>query len=283
LGRSFTASGCLGVCTSTISQEDADLCAARQAISCTLTPPPNNPPDLPPVCATPGGCSGGGGTIPLPPPPPPPIIFSNEPQTCCVSCPDGTQFCFTTPSGTFVAGSVAQANAQAKSYACKRANQLLLCIIGTFPPSCTDEAFTATLSAKTGIGSDYHWTLVAGSLPPGLALSGTNTPFLTISGTPTATGTYTFTLKVTDGGGNFMQKTYSIVILAITSGTPPDASLNQPYSFQFTAGGGLPPYSFVVANGQLPDGLSLTTGGLLSGTPTTSESVNFTVCVTDSS
>src|SRR5678816_1725768 len=69
LGRIFTSTSCIGVCTSTISQEDADLCAARQAMDCItgnphnppdkppVNPPPVNPPCVDPVCVTVGGCA----------------------------------------------------------------------------------------------------------------------------------------------------------------------------------------------------------------------------------
>lgn len=285
LGRSFTSSGCVGVCTSSISQEDADLCAARQAVSCFVNPPCtfNCTPPPPPVCVTPAGCSfipgggtGGGG-------PPPTIAVCNTVQVCCVLCPDGTQFCYTVPACTFLGASVEEANAIAYSYACKQAAFAKLCINGTPPEGCTGQNYSATLTAFGGVTTTHDWQLVSGSLPPGLVTStnqdGSN---LFITGVPTTGGTYTFTFRVVDGLGNFMIKTYTIVVLELTSGDPPNAQSGVAYSFQFTGSGGTPPYTFTV-QGTLPPGLTLSSSGLLSGTPTgDGSSYNFSVCFTDS-
>ncbi len=71
--------------------------------------------------------------------------------------------------------------------------------------------------------------------------------------------------------------------LQITTTFLPDATSGVFYSQSFAAGGGQPPYTWSLSPGSLslPSGLSLTTNGVLSGTPTTSGSVNFSVRVTD--
>ena len=65
------------------------------------------------------------------------------------------------------------------------------------------------------------------------------------------------------------------------SGDPPDGSTTIAYTFTFTAAGGLAPYKFTVKSGTLPAGLTLSTAGVLSGTPTTAGNSEFTVRVTD--
>lgn len=65
------------------------------------------------------------------------------------------------------------------------------------------------------------------------------------------------------------------------SGDPPDGSTTIAYTFTFTAAGGLAPYKFTVKAGTLPAGLTLSTAGVLSGTPTTAGNSEFTVRVTD--
>lgn len=293
LGKPFNALGCVGVCTSTISQEDADLCAARQAIQCVINPPCVPPCGVPPppdnpVCVTPGGCPPGPPPTSNPPGcpggfcPPPAVTFCNDPQSCCVPCPDGTLFCYTVPRCMFFADSLAAANATANSYACNQAKQTRICIIGEPDNACTGDTYHEILFIQGGTSRIYNWTLISGSLPPGIPLVNNGTPILFLNGVPTTPGVFTFTLRATDPRGNFMQKVFTISILEITSQDPPVGEVGTAYSFQFTAVGGVQPYFFTVTGGSLPDGLSLTLDGLLSGTPTTDDTSTFTVCVTDS-
>ncbi len=65
----------------------------------------------------------------------------------------------------------------------------------------------------------------------------------------------------------------------------PDGTYGTPYSNTITAtatGGAAGPFTFAVTAGTLPPGLSLTTGGALSGTPTAAGSFSFTITATDS-
>ena len=64
------------------------------------------------------------------------------------------------------------------------------------------------LFADGGVGP-YSWSLVSGQLPTGLTLS--ESPGR-ITGTPTATGTFTFTVRVTDDRDVFAERTFSITI-----------------------------------------------------------------------
>src|SRR5437667_2351367 len=57
----------------------------------------------------------------------------------------------------------------------------------------------------------------------------------------------------------------------------PPAFIGIPYSYQFAPSSGRQPSTFSLASGSLPDGLTLSTSGLLSGTPTSSARFNFTV------
>lgn len=61
----------------------------------------------------------------------------------------------------------------------------------------------------------------------------------------------------------------------------PDGIEDQAYSFTFSAAFGDPPLTWTVIAGSLPTGLNLSTGGLLSGTPTASGTFNYTVQVED--
>jgi hypothetical protein len=85
-------------------------------------------------------------------------------------------------------------------------------------PTITTEALSSgtvgefyccgNLFASGGV-QPYAWSVVAGSLPPGLELPrGENT----ISGTPTTAGTFIFTVRVTDDLGAFSEKELSITV-----------------------------------------------------------------------
>lgn len=69
--------------------------------------------------------------------------------------------------------------------------------------------------------------------------------------------------------------------ITLSPATLPAGTAGITYSQMLTGGGGVAPYAFDLATGTLPNGLSLTSGGLLSGTPTVFGSFNFTVRTTD--
>jgi uncharacterized protein YjbI with pentapeptide repeats len=81
------------------------------------------------------------------------------------------------------------------------------------PAGTLGEYYSQTLSAKGGIG-DYEWSISSGSLPEGLEL---NTSTGEISRTPTASGTFNFTVKVSDPGPPEQEATkdLSIIILVL--------------------------------------------------------------------
>jgi hypothetical protein len=131
----------------------------------------------------------------------------------------------------------------------------------------------------------FDWSLASGQLPPGLTLPTGGQ----ISGTPSASGTYNFTAKVTDSSSPAQSATASFSItvagsgLAVTTTTLSGGSVGTSYSATLQASGGTTPYTWSIASGQLPTGLSLSAGGQISGTPSASGTYNFTAKVTDSS
>ena len=71
--------------------------------------------------------------------------------------------------------------------------------------------------------------------------------------------------------------------LTVTTVTAPPAVVGTPYSFQLAASGGVSPYTWTLQAGSvLPAGLTLSSAGLISGTPTASGPVTFTVVCKDS-
>ncbi len=144
--------------------------------------------------------------------------------------------------------------------------------------------YSTQLAATSGVGP-YVWGLDSSSAPLPAALSiAANTGV--ISGTPSAAaGSYPLVFKVVDAHGNSSTKSLSLTItdasLAITSAMPlVPASLNTPYSLQMAASGGRGGYAWTLASGSLPAGLTLSSSGLISGTPTRASTYSFTLKVT---
>ncbi len=154
----------------------------------------------------------------------------------------------------------------------------------SLPSGKVGVAYSQTIAASGGVGP-YAFDVSAGSLPPGLTLASDGT----LSGAPTAAGSYSFTARATDSLSATGTHAYTVTIspptLVIGGRTGlPQAYSGVNYSTTLTASGGTAPYSFVLASGSvLPDGLTLTSAGVISGTPGKPASYNFSVVVTDSS
>ena len=71
-------------------------------------------------------------------------------------------------------------------------------------------------------------------------------------------------------------------VITVSPATLPSGLVGSPYSQAITATGGTGTYTYAVTAGALPAGLTLSAGGLLSGTPTAAGAFNFTVTATDS-
>jgi hypothetical protein len=162
----------------------------------------------------------------------------------------------------------------------------------TYPVSIIDETLTGatqgtsysdTVYAAGGTPADYKFSLSrGGKLPKGLKLNKTGT----ISGTPTKAGTSSFTVQVKDSGVTAIQAESITVApdvpLSVTTTALPAAKENHSYSKALAATGGTSPYTWAISAGSPPSGISLTTGGQLTGVPTATGTFTFTVTATDS-
>jgi hypothetical protein len=142
--------------------------------------------------------------------------------------------------------------------------------------------YSQTLTA-TGGTSPYVWTSPSGNLPPGLFL---NSGSGQITGTPTAVGSYQFSVKLVDSAGAFVAGQVSVVIsagMSISSCPASTAVVGQSYSSSATAQGGAAPYVWSIQSGALPDGLKIdSASGTVSGVPTTIGISSFTIALVDS-
>jgi hypothetical protein len=85
-----------------------------------------------------------------------------------------------------------------------------------------------------------------------------------------------------NGGGKIFVSCGAVCpTITLSPPTLPGGSQGTAYSQQISAVGGQAPYTFAVTTGTLPAGITLTTGGLLSGTPTVSGSFPITITATD--
>ncbi|MBI3286148.1 MAG: autotransporter domain-containing protein, partial [Burkholderiales bacterium] len=124
-----------------------------------------------------------------------------------------------------------------------------------------------------------------GALPAGLSLNaGTGA----IAGTPTAGGSFSFTIRATDAYSFTGSRAYSVIVaapgIALSSAMLAAGQVSSVYSQTVSAGGGTAPYTYSVVSGALPAGLSLAGGtGAISGTPTAAGTYSFTIKAADSS
>ncbi len=153
---------------------------------------------------------------------------------------------------------------------------------GSLPASTVGTAYSSTVQA-TGGQSPYTWTITSGTMALGLTLSSSGT----ISGTPTTTGTASFTVQVKDAANATASKALTLTVAAAAQ--PPTVSttslangtVSTAYSATLAATGGKTPYAWSITTGSLPAGLTLSSAGAISGTPTTAATSSFTVQVKD--
>ena len=135
----------------------------------------------------------------------------------------------------------------------------------------------------TGGTAPYTFAITAGALPGGLTL---NPATGAVTGTPTTAGTFNFTVTATDSTGGQAATTSSNCSIVI--GPRPSASCIVITAVQGVAitpvtmvgsGGAGGPYTFTATG--LPTGLTMSTTGTISGTPTVSGIFNYTVTVKD--
>lgn len=154
---------------------------------------------------------------------------------------------------------------------------------GALPDGNVGVPYDVELLAAGGEGGPYTFTMSGGTLPPGLSIEAVGA----VVGTPTMTGSFTFVVRAVDGAGNFGTAQLTIDVgdvLAIPSTVLDSGAVGIAYSDTITAVGGAGNYTWQVASGSLPPGLTLTTAAgvaTIAGTPTMAGSFMFDLSVSD--
>ncbi len=158
--------------------------------------------------------------------PPGTRIFYNGPQVCSLPCPDGSFFTYTARPGLFSGANQAQADAAAMSYACDQANLRRVCppvnpcgIVDSSPLPAFDQGQVYSHQfTVTGGTPPFAFSIISGSLPAGLTMSGSGL----ISGTATLVNgnlDKTFTLRATDSASHICDGIFTLPIVDYCSGS----------------------------------------------------------------
>lgn len=155
----------------------------------------------------------------------------------------------------------------------------------SLPDAMVNEAYPAqslTVSGGTGVGS---WSISSGSLPPGISLSGNGQ----ISGTPTsfAGSPFSFTATYTDADARVSAASIDLNMvvepapLVIETTVLPNGVKYEYYEEMLMASGGYGTYQWTLVNGQLPQGLTLSGSGVISGTAQRRQTKTFSISASD--
>ena len=153
----------------------------------------------------------------------------------------------------------------------------------TFPTGAqVGVAYTGASCTASGGTPTYTYSLSGAPTWMSISASGA------ISGTPTASGTLSFTVKVTDSTSataSYPVASFVVApaaaVLSLNCTFPTGAQVGVAYTgASCTASGGTPTYSYSLSGA--PAWMSISASGAISGTPTASGTLSFTVKVTDS-
>jgi uncharacterized protein (TIGR03437 family) len=156
---------------------------------------------------------------------------------------------------------------------------LIITTTSPLPSGAIGEFYAQNFNASGGV-PPYTWASVS-VMPPGLTLSGSS-----IAGIPTSSGTFSFTVRMNDSAATSTTQTFRLTIagaLSIVTTSPlAQGRVGVPYSQTLIASGGTLPYSWALASGSsLPAGLTMSTLGVITGTPAEAGTTSFTVSVRD--
>lgn len=168
----------------------------------------------------------------------------------------------------------------------------MLDLAGNAPNGTVSSPYSGSLSVSNGTGP-FVWSIAAGALPPGLSLASTSTAVgastNSLTGTPTASGTYGFTAQVIDESGTNLIATKNFVVEVGAAGgatytvtpvvTPAQGGSLTPNTPQQAASGTLKAFLITESAGYYVTGAS-GCGGSLVGNLFTTDVINANCSVT---
>ena len=134
-----------------------------------------------------------------------------------------------------------------------------------------------------GFNANAQISVSSGHVPPGLMFS-TSLNSGQLSGSPTQAGTFTFTIQGT-AGGLTASRSFTVTIASsppISIGGIVGGTVGIPYNQTIPVFYATPPLTITLTSGTLPPGLTLSTSGVVSGTPTQYGQFPVTLSVVDS-
>ncbi|MEW6758578.1 MAG: putative Ig domain-containing protein [Acidobacteriota bacterium] len=152
----------------------------------------------------------------------------------------------------------------------------------TLADATVGSSYALSLSASGGTGP-YAFHVTSGALPAGMSISETGL----LDGSPSATGTFTFTVTAVDSNGCTGRLALTLRVVCPTiaivpeSGSLPAGTVGQLYQQALSGTAGTGPYVFALTAGQIPPGLSLGSDGWIAGTPTQPGESAFAASATD--
>jgi hypothetical protein len=153
----------------------------------------------------------------------------------------------------------------------------------TFKKGVAGQSFTVTTTAGYPTATTITRT---GALPAGVTFTDNHDGTATIAGTPTVTGTFTFTITASNGASTNATQSFTLTVTAppaITSANTVTFTSHVAGSFTVTTTAGFPTATTITETGSLPAGVTFTDNGngtaTIAGTPTQTTSSNYTLTI----